>query len=60
MAGGQMSGIATLQKLVDKSAVYSLLPHKSLKSFTVDLKGAWLENQARLSFFTTFGLCNPI
>src|SRR6266404_110462 len=42
------------------AAVYLLLSHKSMKSFTVDLKAAWLENQARLSFFTTFGLCNPI
>lgn len=32
MAGGQMSGNATLQRLVDKSAVYFLLFHESMKS----------------------------
>ncbi len=42
------------------TAVYFFLSHKSMKSFTVDLKTAWLENQARLSFFSTFGPCNPI
>jgi len=42
------------------AAVYFLLSHKPMKSFAVDLKAGWLENQARLSFFTIFGLCNPI
>jgi hypothetical protein len=32
------------------AAGYFLLSHKSVKGFTVDLKAAWLENQARLFF----------
>ena len=32
------------------TAVYFFPSHKSMKSFTVDLKTAWLENQARVLF----------